>query len=360
MPFLDRPQLDDRLRAALAVGSVVLHASLGYGKTTVLRSALRDLATPVARYDTAPWDRDRFALPLIDAVAAMRPDFGRRTRALAEAGAAPEALAAAFADELAHMPAPLVIAIDNAGDIAGDEGFRSFLRALAQAVPDYVRIAFASRRGVADLLRAPVAQVDESDLRFSLEEIGRLTGTTDATTIRRIADATAGWPEFARDVSIEASDDASAWRPVARGRIARYAFGAPELTVGARGDRARFWRATIEDRDDLPVAGLRATGYAPTHVVVFEARPRRSYRVQWGADDAAPSCDLRDRLAHDAPTAFLAATVGQPQSPRAARTPERPPKRSGVLALAFCLALLALGGITFATLRGLPRSTRGP
>src|SRR5665213_4145453 len=103
MPFLDRPHLDDRIRTALRDGSVGLHGSLGYGKTSLLRSALRGLDTPIARYDTAPWDRDRFAAGLIDAIAAVRPDFGRRSRALAQAGAAPDALAAALAADLDHV-----------------------------------------------------------------------------------------------------------------------------------------------------------------------------------------------------------------------------------------------------------------
>jgi ATP/maltotriose-dependent transcriptional regulator MalT len=194
MPFLDRPHLEDRIRAALGEGSVCLHGSLGYGKTTVLRSALRNLGTPVARYDTAPWERDRFVPPLIDALASVRPDFGRRTRALAEAGASPEVLAAAFADDLAHVRAPLVIAIDDAGDIASDETFRAFFRSLASAAPPEVHVAIASRREIASLLRAPVAQFDEADLRFTRDEIARITGATDDATIRRIAEATAGWP----------------------------------------------------------------------------------------------------------------------------------------------------------------------
>jgi len=193
MPFLDRPHLDDRIRTALQRGSVALHGSLGYGKTSALRSALRGLQTPVARYDTAPWDRERFAPALIDAVATVRPDFGRRTRALAESGAAPETLAVAFAADLGHMRAPLIVAIDDAGDIAGDGAFRTFLGALAQAAPAGVHFAVASRREVASLVRA-AERIDEHDLRFSSAEIARLTGSDDDALIRRIVEATAGWP----------------------------------------------------------------------------------------------------------------------------------------------------------------------
>lgn len=194
MPFLDRPLLDERIRAALRAGSVALHGSLGYGKTTALRSALHGFATPVARYDTAPWERERFAPPLVDAIAAVRPDFGRRTRALAATNAGPEALAAAFAADLGHVRAPLVIAIDDAGDLVADAGFRTFLNALANAAPGDVRFIVASRRDTASLLGTPVVQIDEADLRFSADEVARLTGSDDDAAIRGIVEATAGWP----------------------------------------------------------------------------------------------------------------------------------------------------------------------
>lgn len=193
MPFLDRPLLDDRIRAALRDGSVALHGSLGYGKTTLLRSALRGLDAPVARYDTAPWERDRFAPALVDAIAAVRPDFGRRTRALAETNAGPETLADAFAAELGHVRAPLVIAIDDAGDLAADAGFRTFLQTLAGAAPVDVRFVVASRRETASLLGALI-EIDEADLRFSSDEVARLTGSSDDALVRRIVEATAGWP----------------------------------------------------------------------------------------------------------------------------------------------------------------------
>jgi len=193
MPFLERPQLDEAIRAGLASGSVALHGSLGYGKTFALRSALRASDAPVARWETAPWERLRYAVPLVDAIAAVRPDFGRRTRALAEAGAAPAALGAALGEDLSHIRAPLIVAIDDAGDLFGDDDVRAFLQAAAGAAPGDVRFAVASRRETAGLLRAPVLRIDEAALRFSTDEIARLTGG-DASLVRKIVEATAGWP----------------------------------------------------------------------------------------------------------------------------------------------------------------------
>lgn len=205
MPFLERPHLDDAIRTGLQAGSVALHGSLGYGKSFALRSALRGYEIPVARWETAPWERNAFAVPLIDAVAAVRPDFGRRTRALAETGAGAQALGAAFARDLGHVRAPLAIAIDDAGDILGDDDARAFLAAIARSAPPEVHFAIASRRETASLLRAPVVTVAEAALRFSADEIARLVDDRDPATVRRIVEATAGWPaSVALNVSPEA------------------------------------------------------------------------------------------------------------------------------------------------------------
>jgi len=167
-------------------------------------------------------------------------------------------------------------------------------------------------------------------------------------------------PEFARRVRVQASDDAAVWRDVADGSISRFAYGAPRLAIDARGDRARYWRAVVDDEDDRPIAGLRATAYATTRAIAFEALPRRTYRLQWGAGDGvAPVYDLGERLAHDAPVGYASAIVGEPAAPRAIRPATHPDRRpSALLAWAFAAALLALGGVTFATLRG-ARPQRG-
>jgi len=175
-------------------------------------------------------------------------------------------------------------------------------------------------------------------------------GTADVDVAAIVFDAVQ--PEFARRVTLETSDDAVDWRRVSDGSISRYAYGAPQLTVDARGDRGRYWRAIVDDEDDRPIDGLRATAYAPTRAIAFEALPRRTYRLQWGGELVAPSYDLRERLEHDEPAAYASAIVGEPVSPRAPHaSAERSRKPSALLAAAFCATLLALGGVTFGTLR---------
>ncbi len=192
MQFLERPHLDALARAGLDAGSVALHGSLGYGKTSVLRSALRAVDTPVARCETAPWDRDRLAALLVDAIAVVRPDFGTRTRALIESGAGAVALGASLASDLGHVRAPIIIAIDDAGDILGEPSTRELLRTFAGAAPD-AHFIVAGRRETASLLRGPVAVLREVDLRFTADEIARLAGI-GIDDVARILIATAGWP----------------------------------------------------------------------------------------------------------------------------------------------------------------------
>jgi len=154
--------------------------------------------------------------------------------------------------------------------------------------------------------------------------------------------------EFSRDVVVEASDDALAWRRAGEGHISRYAYGAARLAVATGDPGARYWRAVVADRDDPPIAGLRADLYGPTHALVFEARPFRSYAIAWGAAPDAPQYDLGEVLAHDPPRTFARATAGeQREAPRA----RAKGTRSNLLTAAVCAMLLLLGGATFVALR---------
>jgi len=102
-----------RVREALERTALVfVSAPTGYGKTFAVRGALRANDVPACWYEAEPWERDGFLEPLVERVRSARPDVGRRTLALAQSGAPPERLGAAFASELTHVDAPLCIVID--------------------------------------------------------------------------------------------------------------------------------------------------------------------------------------------------------------------------------------------------------
>jgi hypothetical protein len=110
----------------------------------------------------------------------------------------------------------------------------------------------------------------------------------------------AATPAFARDVAVERSDDGKTWWPVANDRLARFVYGPPHLDVGTGDARARWWRVTIANHDDAPLAGVRVSLLARAHELVFPVRPGRRYALVFGRPTLdGPAYDLDERLAHD-------------------------------------------------------------
>ncbi|HEX3466302.1 MAG TPA: hypothetical protein VHS78_19800 [Candidatus Elarobacter sp.] len=124
----------------------------------------------------------------------------------------------------------------------------------------------------------------------------------------RIATAT---PTFARDVTVEASDDGETWTTVAHERIERFRGSPPHLEFPTDWRRAPRWRVTIDDRDDAPLADARVTLLARAHEIVFPVVRSRRYTLTWG-DPALdlPSYDLATVLQHE-PWHARRATLGR-------------------------------------------------
>jgi LuxR family maltose regulon positive regulatory protein len=190
--FFERPRLDARIRHALEAGLVVLQAPLGFGKTVALRSALRDSALPVAWYDAAPWHEGAFGLALVDAFASAHADFGRDTRALAEAGASSKALARAFAGDVARSGESFVLAIDDAVDLCETAPFSSFLNELVLLRPARLQLAIATRN--IDLGEG-AATIGADELRFTRDEIAAALGdAANDVAVSQAVESTGGWP----------------------------------------------------------------------------------------------------------------------------------------------------------------------
>src|SRR5471032_982671 len=201
MLLLGRPRLAARLRAAIDASPLVfVQAPLGFAKTSTATAALA--GATVAWYEAAPWDADGFIEPLVMAVRRVRPDFGRQTLALAEQHADPQRIGAAFASELRHVQAPIVIAIDDAQHLAA-AAFGPFIDALVRRLPEYAHLLILSRHapafGLAELLaheRAVVIGV--ADLRFERNEIAALAKLFEKRIggdgIDALQARTEGWP----------------------------------------------------------------------------------------------------------------------------------------------------------------------
>jgi LuxR family transcriptional regulator, maltose regulon positive regulatory protein len=179
---------------------VVVQAPAGFGKTTSVRAALRG-AADVAWYDAQPWEADAFAAALLARVRAVRPDAGRLTLALAEQGADPERLGAAFAEELRHVDAPLRVVVDDAHVLGAS--FASFARSLARRMPEPVRLVLLARAPLDVGLPEAVAAgrgalVDASALRFDAARVRALARelgvALDEAAAAALLRRTEGWP----------------------------------------------------------------------------------------------------------------------------------------------------------------------
>jgi len=202
MTLLERAGLRNRLRAELRARALVyVHAAPGYGKTTLVDGALAGLPVAIARYDAAPWDAGAFVAPLVEAVRRTRPDFGRRTLALAETSTPAGRLGAAFAADLTHVPDELLIVVDDAHALGDD--FGAFVDGVLRGLPQTVGWLILSRApapfAIADLLlRERAAVFTEDDLRLRADEVADLARqfapASGAVAVETLVQRTEGWP----------------------------------------------------------------------------------------------------------------------------------------------------------------------
>ena len=200
--LLARPRVDAALHdAAAAARLVILDAPLGAGKTTALAQAFAD-RNGVAWMDARPWHRAAFAGPLIEAIRAVRPDFGRITLGSLEAGASYERAAMTFAAELRHVNAPLTIVVDNVAVFGGDDAFVRFVETALPELPERVGIVLAGRsipelalaegvaRGSVAIVPARTLAFDSSEILALARQLERPIGESRAGEILH---ATEGW-----------------------------------------------------------------------------------------------------------------------------------------------------------------------
>ncbi|HWT04519.1 MAG TPA: DUF3999 family protein, partial [Xanthomonadales bacterium] len=162
-----------------------------------------------------------------------------------------------------------------------------------------------------------------------------------------------GGATFARHAVVESSDDGATWAQAAGGDITRFAEGGAQTSFAFGESSARRWRVVVENGDDAPVRGLHPTLLARPRDVVFEAAPRRHYRLLSGNDLAGPpTYDLGARLAHSAWRADPASAVTTNRN--AAYADERPAgeRTPRVLTGVLLAVAVVLGAFAVLTVRG--------
>src|SRR5215208_3115817 len=155
LPLLERPDLRARICSALDVGSLLLIADAGFGKTTALRDALDHGGHQAAwvRCGDAGGDAGRLLALIIEAMGATLPGavdvLAERITAAPET-VDPELAAGALVRELARLLVdPLVLCLDDAETLEGSTAGLAVAARLAGAGSDCLRLAVATRRPLA-------------------------------------------------------------------------------------------------------------------------------------------------------------------------------------------------------------------
>jgi hypothetical protein len=162
-------------------------------------------------------------------------------------------------------------------------------------------------------------------------------------------------PAFARVLTVECSNDRVTWRTVERRTLTRDARGDAHLEISLGGERARWWRATIGDAADVPLADVHVALVTQRHALRFTAEAQRRYALAFdGPHVPVPLYDLPTP-----PTSTQTAAIETPialhaDSPRREAAPSSPPQPTipaWTSTAAFVTLVVALGTYSARLLR---------
>jgi hypothetical protein len=166
--------------------------------------------------------------------------------------------------------------------------------------------------------------------------------------------------EFSRHVEVQVSDDGTNWSTAGEGEIYRFSESGVErewLRVSLSEPTQRYWRLTVKDGDDRPLAGAQPTLYATPRMAIFHYDPARSYRLIYGQSEAKPAhYDLSRWIGTDAYKGAASATVGAEAANTNHSDPRPWTEQNGtVLWIALGIAVVLLG---YSALRSLQRISK--
>jgi DNA-binding SARP family transcriptional activator len=209
-PVLERADLRARICSALDVGSLLLIADGGFGKTTTLREALEHEGRNVAWVSCgdAGGDAGRLLGLVIEAIREAVPgavDVLAERLAAAPDAVDPERAAAALVRELARLLVdPLVVVLDDAETLESSSAGLAVAGRLMAGERSSLRVALSSRRPLGlrlarERAAGRVAELGPGDLAFSAGECEaylRLVRRCEpaADEVDTLVQETEGWP----------------------------------------------------------------------------------------------------------------------------------------------------------------------
>lgn len=180
--FLRRQRLLDFLHLYLDRKLVLVSASAGYGKTSLLVDFAADTELPICWYSLDAGDKDPalFLEYLVAAIQRRFPRFGGRITAVlrqAELQTNRDACIGALITDLQELDAFFVVVLDDYHVVEGEVVINQLLDRLLLYLPENVHLILASRTVPSGLTltrltaRQEVAGLGVNDLRFTPEEI---------------------------------------------------------------------------------------------------------------------------------------------------------------------------------------------
>jgi ATP/maltotriose-dependent transcriptional regulator MalT len=202
-----RSRLYERLDEGVRRDLTVISAPAGFGKTTLLADWSRQSGLPVAWVSLDGRDDDpiRFLSYLLAAIGTIHDGFGDATRAFL--GSLPsseelEPVLTALSNEILELPHDFVIVLDDY-HVLRSGAVHDALAFLLEYAPPPMRLVVAGRASpplpLARLRAAGrLTEIDESELRFTLEEASDFLGGTmgldlSGEGIAALENGTEGW-----------------------------------------------------------------------------------------------------------------------------------------------------------------------
>jgi LuxR family maltose regulon positive regulatory protein len=202
-----RPRLLAHLDASLDTGCCsLLSAPAGAGKTSLLAAWLAQLHRPVAwlTLDERDQDADQVLRYLVTAFQTIAPDCGRSALAWLDApqSTPPEIVVTGLVNELAALPAPCVLVLDDY-HLVRAPAIHAAVVFLLDHLPPTLHLVIATREDpplpLARLrARRQLAEVRAADLGFNVEEAAALLGGTMGLRLAEpqvvaLVERTEGW-----------------------------------------------------------------------------------------------------------------------------------------------------------------------
>jgi hypothetical protein len=166
--------------------------------------------------------------------------------------------------------------------------------------------------------------------------------------------------EFHRPVVISVSDDGKSWRQIGRGHVYRYKAGEGDdpseqqsLEVEVRETVAPYWRITVLDRGDPPIADLDVRLLRARQSVVFRPEGSSPLRMLYGNHRAErPEYELVRLASRGELAAAQEVTLEAEQANDAYVSPDPFSERHPIILwAALGLAVLVVGGLALRSLR---------